>query len=356
LRSLLTPEATDRINKKYNSFTNSFHSKTTRHLGATSPDNANLFGHINMITSDDGSKHPEPTTKLFNLVSQDHSPEVSSNYDPLHPPRAKRQKDSSLTTKESNKEPSFHLLKDNKIFRPHLAPQETDSNQNLPPSPAPHLNYLQYLNTVKMFGLHFTQAINVQKKNMHNLQTIQDENTEMISSIKQRITGQLTKDHTKLGYLRKDKFLGASKKGFFKNKNMDYRSVIKNDKIRSNANVRNRHIMVICFSRAVTRWCSLKHGFFERLNGDKGKRYFNESECAGLTLDFLCRVREGLKISDGYQFMYTKEGKPVKDIIGFSKENWLLLLTNVPDFQGKNWELETIGKKDMDFMEKVAPG
>lgn len=342
MKSLLTPEATDRINKKYNSFSNSFHSKTTRHLGATSPDSANLFGHINMITSDDRSKHPEPTTKLLNLVSQDQSSEVSVNHDPSHPRHPKRQKDSSMINEESDQDQSFHLLKDNNIFRENIPPVEIDSQSNLPIDPLPpsntgHLDYLQYLNTSKMFGLHFKQGINVQKKNMSKLSSRQDDNTQMISSIQDRIKGQLIRDQTKLGFLRKDKFLGESRKKFFKNKNMDFRSVIKNDKIRSNPNVRNRHIMVICFSRAVTRYCSLKHGFFERLNGDRGKRYFNESECVKLTQDFLRRVQENLKISDGYQFMYTKEGKPVKDIIGFSKEYWLLLLTNIPDFKGKNW-------------------
>jgi hypothetical protein len=361
LRSLLTPEATDRINKKYNSFGNSFHSKTARDLGATNPDNLNMFGHINMITSDDQSKYPEATTKLFNLVSKHQSSEVSINHDPAHPLRPKQQKDSSMINKEPDQEVSFHLLKDNKIFRNNPQPLEIDPETNLPidpnsPSSHHHADYLQYLNTSKMFGLHFKQAVNVQKKNIDKLETLQDDNTQMISTIKERILTKLNQDHTKLGFLRKDKFLDTSRKKFFKNKNMDFRSVIKNDKIRSNPNVRNRHIMVICFSRAVTRYCSLKHGFFERLNGDKGRRYFNEGECVRMTQDFLRRVQENLKISEGYQFMYTKEGRPVKDIIGFSKENWILLLSNVPDFKGKNWESETVCKKDMDVMEKMAPG
>jgi hypothetical protein len=361
LRSLLTPEATDRINKKYNSLGNSFHSKTVRHLGVTNPNNSNMFGHINMITSEDQSKHPEATTKLFNLVGKHQSSEVSTNHDLAHPSRPKLHKDSSMVNDKSDQEVSFHLLKDNEIFRSNPQPQEIDSETKLPigpksPSNPYHADYLQYLNTSKMFGLHFKQAVSVQKKNIDKLDTIQDDNTEMISTIKERISTKLHQDHTKLGFLRKDKFLDTSKKKFFKNKNMDFRSVIKNDKIRSNPNVRNRHIMVICFSRAVTRYCSLEHGFFERLNGDKGRRYFNESECARMTSDFLRRVQEGLKISEGYQFMYTKEGKPIKDIIGFSKENWILLLSNVPDFKGKNWESETVCKKDMDVMEKMAPG
>ena len=321
-----------------------------------------MFGHINMITSDDSNpeKNAEPVTKLFNLVSKDGLSEISSNLEQSHiAPRPGRQKDSSIINEESDPGDSFHLLKDNNIFRQKNSGGQDESEipdgNSRATSNFYHANYLQNLNADKMFNMHFKQALNVQKQNIEKLETFQDENRTMCGSIRERIKQKLEKDQTKLGFLRKDKFLDKSKQNFFKNKNMDFRSVVKNDKIRSQANVRSKHILVICFSRATTRHCSLQHGFFERLNGDKGKRYFNEMECVNLNNDFLKRVQANLKVSESYTYMYSKEGRAIKDIIGFSKENWLLLLTNIPDFKGKNWEMESIIKKDMNFLERLRP-
>ena len=215
-----------------------------------------------------------------------------------------------------------------------------------------HTEYVNHCNKEKMFNLHFKQSKNLQKQNIKKL--TQTENDQTIRN--NRIKTQLQRQKSfVLSKLNSSKSVVMKTEASQINGNPEMKKIKgfgKGDEAKLNANIpmnpRLNFILVICFDRVISRLSTLKHGFFQRQISLNQNKFYEESKCIELTQVFIGSVQNKMGLGKSYQFMYTRDGKKINSIINFAAEDWVLLLSSLPEFEGRfNKKTDIKGLQDI---------
>jgi hypothetical protein len=91
-------------------------------------------------------------------------------------------------------------------------------------------------------------------------------------------------------------------------------------------------ILVIVINRSTMKYQTLKYATIPR---EIPFKILTEHQCMKISEDFLLRVQERIGLAESYRYLYDKKGQVVNNIIEFDRNEWVLLLSNIPDFCGR---------------------
>lgn len=386
LKTILNSDVSLKLsqNKRYfNKSKNSLHDTMDENLG-----------HLAVITSND-NVDIKNAPRLFSLIDS----ESESDFDAKNNRKANN---SSLTIEKPSTGRSFGMIKDNAIFTmnarenlkdmrllvnpeskgPYCETGEISDQRNLKQSY--QSDNLKVLKTKDTFETHFKRASNILKNNKDGLKQKQKEISDITRKINNKVflngstphlmdkvqakmaTKQKATKFETTHYLDKSKMekicTNFSKAkpvtNFLKKKIMNLGSDANNlysktdEAIKEN---RRKFVQLITFSRATMKFSTLKYGFFKRIQPKNGKNYFNKHDCRQATQEFQSEVHLSLKVDTSYRYLYTIHGNAINDVVELDNENWIILCTNFPDFNGKTSFMKNMNLLQNNTIKKPPP-